>query len=224
MNMEGGGVYSGGGDLGLTLGDIGKSSEAGPLLPIGNAAFFTVMLSVILTRLANVGGLSLNKLYDEYGLELLASKTAAIVLVIQFARFLYTSVWGAYGKRWSPLVFVAILLVTQAVACLGAYYAVIQPLPPGKNDFIDRLKSYAKEASRWSMAYHAALYTAVAFVAMLLCDSSDLVQALLPVTLVALVPTVLSISYTKPAPPPPPPKKKEEMRDMREMQEIRGFY
>ena len=223
--MEGGGVYSGGGGLGLTLGDIGKSSEAGDFVAIGNASFFVVVLSALVARIANVGGLSLNTLYDAYGLELVLSQTATLMLIFQLTRFLYTAVWGAYGKRWSPLVFMAMLLTLQTVGCVAAYYALIQPLPAGKNEFVDLLKAHVKENGPWRpMIAHGVLALLAAFVAMVLLESSDLVQVLLPTVLIATLPLILSISYAKPAPPPPPPKKKEEMRDMRDMQQIRGFY
>lgn len=218
--MEGGGVYSGGGSFGATFANIGDSSRVGDLLPIGNASLFVLMLSIVGTRIANLGGLSLNQLYDAYGLEFILAKVATMVLLFQFTRYLYTSFYGVYGKRWSPFVFLSILLVVQGLGWAALFYGA-QSAPAGANELVDRLRAYWKEGRHWSLVASSVLYVVTGLVAMLIFEASDLVHALLPLGVVAALPAILSISYAKPPPPPPPPKKKEEMRDMRE---IRGFY
>ena len=211
--MEGGGS----GSNAVYLSDIGDYKNTDDLYTIFNASLFTIFLSILATRIGNVGGLTLNTYFDVFGLEGILSNTMLVTILFQIARYFYTVVYAHYDKGWSPFVFICILLVVHLLHDLLFYYGIINLLPSGKNDMIDILKSYAKENNISAIGGHSLFMIITAIVSMITNDMGNLSKLILFAVVFYLIPYTLSIVYKKPLPPPPPPKK-ETMKD------ARGFY
>lgn len=211
--MEGGGS----GSNGVYLSDIGDYKNVDDLYTIFNASLFTIFLSILATRIGNVGGVSLNTYFDIFGLEGILSNTMLVTILFQIARYFYTVIYAHYDKGWSPFVFICVLLAIHLLHDLLFYYGIINLLPSGKNDMIDVLKSYAKENNVTAIGAHSAFMIITALVAMITNDMSILSKLLLFGAIFYLIPYTLSIVYKKPLPPPPPPKKES-------MSDARGFY
>jgi hypothetical protein len=206
--MEGGGSS-------IYLSDIGDYRNIDDIYTIVNSSLFTLTLSLLATRIGNLGGFSLNAYFDIFGIEGVLSNTMLITLIFQLARYFYTVLYAKADKSWSPFVFICAVIVVQILHDVLFYYGVINLLPSGKNEMVDILKQYSKENSVPTIGGHSALLLITALVAMITNDM-DMVSkfVLLGVVLYSL-PYILSIVHKKPAPPPPPPKKKEEMQDRR---------
>jgi hypothetical protein len=209
--MEGGGSS-------IYLSDIGDYRNLDDLYGIATSSLFTLTLSLIATRIGNLGGLSLNTYFDIFGVEGVLANTALITLIFQLARYFYTVLYAKADKSWSPFVFICGLVVIQILHDILFYHGVINLLPSGKNDMIDVLRQYAKENSTPAIGAHSALIIITALVAMIINDMDNISKIVLLGIILYTLPYILSIVYKKPAPPPPPPKKKEEMQDRR------GFY
>lgn len=210
--MEGGGITT----SGLELSDIGDYKKTEDLFPIANAALFTIFLSIVAARLGNLGGTYLNTYFDVFGLEGVLSNIMLVVILVQIARYIYTSAYGSYGKTWSPFIFICIIMSVQLVHDLVFYFGMLNSLPDGKNDMLDIIKKYARDNSRNALGGHVILLGLTALVAMIMKNMSDLYLLLIPALVLYLLPYVLSIAFKKPAPPaPPPPPKKDGMNDYR---------
>lgn len=202
--MEGGGVSS------QTLfTDIGDYQRLDEIFTIGGASVFTLFLVTIATRIGNLGGVPLNTYFDMFGLEGVLSNTMLLVILIQIARYLYTTLYTSGGKAWSPLVFLCFVLIAQVAHDVLFYYGVINVIPPGVNEMVDVLRSYAKDNSYKATAGHVLLIVITSVVAMIMNDLSITARVLGGVVILYIFPYVLSIVSKKPAPPPPPPKKEE---------------
>jgi len=210
--MEGGGAST----SGLQLSDIGDYKKTEDFYVLGNASLFTIFLSVTAARLGNVGGIYLNNYFDVFGLEGILSNVMLIVILLQIARYIYTSAYGSNGKEWSPFVFICIIAAVQLVYDLIFYFSLLNSLPDGKNDMLDVLKKYAKDNSTKALGGHVAVLILTALVAMIMKNMSDLQLLIIPAVLLFLLPYVLSIVFKKPAPPAAPaPPPKEQMGDYR---------
>lgn len=209
--MEGGGITK----SGLELSDIGDYKKTEDLFPIANAALFTIFLSIVAARLGNLGGTYLNTYFDVFGLEGVLSNIMLVVILVQIARYIYTSAYGSYGKAWSPFIFICIMMSVQLVHDLVFYFGMLNSLPDGKNDMLDIIKKYARDNSRNALGGHVILLGLTALVAMIMKNMSDLYLLLIPALVLYLLPFVLSIAFKKPAPPAPPPPKKDGMNDYR---------
>ena len=212
--MEGGGSASNA----VYLSDIGDYKNIDDLYTIFNSSLFTIFLSILATRIGNVGGLSLNTYFDVFGLEGILSNTMLVTILFQIARYFYTVVYANYDKGWSPFVFICIVLVVHLLHDLLFYYGIINMLPSGKNDMIDALKLYAKENKLNAIGSHSLFMVVTALVAMITNDMDVIYKFIMFGVVFYLIPYTLSIVYKKPPPPPPPEKKKDSMRD------ARGFY
>ena len=202
--MEGGGVSS------QTLfTDIGDYQRLDEIFTIGGASVFTLFLVTIATRIGNLGGLPLNTYFDMFGLEGVLSNTMLLVILIQIARYLYSTLYTSGGKAWSPLVFLCFVLIAQVAHDVLFYYGVINVVPPGVNEMIDVLRSYAKDNSYKATAGHVVVIVITSVVAMIMNDLSIIARVLGGVVILYMFPYVLSIVSKKPVPPPPPPKKEE---------------
>lgn len=209
--MEGGGSS-------IYLSDIGDYRNIDDIYTIVNSSLFTLTLSLLATRIGNLGGYSLNTYFDLFGIEGVVSTTMLMAIIFQLARYFYTVLYAKADKSWSPFVFICAVIVVQILHDVLFYYGAINLLPAGKNEMIDVLKQYAKENSVAAIGGHSALMLVTALVAMMINDM-DLVLKIVMFGIVLYgLPYILSIVHKKPAPPPPPPKKKEEMNDRR------GFY
>lgn len=205
--MEGGGSS-------IYLSDIGDYRNIDDIYTIVNSSFFTLTLSLLATRIANLGGFSLNTYFDLFGIEGVLGNTMLVTLMFQLARYFYTVLYAKADKSWSPFVFICFVLGVQILHDVLFYYGVINLLPIGKNEMIDILKQYAKENSVGAIGGHSALLLITALVAMITNDMDIVCKFVLFGLVLYALPYVLSIVHKKPA--PPPPKKKEEIKDRRE--------
>jgi len=209
--MEGGGSS-------IYLSDIGDYRNIDDIYTIVNSSLFTLTLSLLATRIGNLGGYSLNTFFDLFGIEGVVSTTMLMAIIFQVARYFYTVLYAKADKSWSPFVFICAVLVVQILHDVLFYYGAVNLLPAGKNEIIDVLKQYAKENSVGAIGGHSALMLVTALIAMIINDMDMLLKFVLFGIVLYGLPYILSIVHKKPAPPPPPPKKKEEMQDRR------GFY
>ena len=209
--MEGGGSS-------IYLSDIGDYRNIDDIYTIVNSSLFTLTLSLLATRIGNLGGYSLNTYFDLFGIEGVVSTTMLMAIIFQLARYFYTVLYAKADKSWSPFVFICAVIVVQILHDVLFYYGAINLLPAGKNEMIDVLKEYAKENSAAAIGGHSALMLVTALIAMIINDMDIVLKFVLFGVVLYGLPYILSIVHKKPAPPPPPPKKKEEMKDRR------GFY
>lgn len=166
--MDGGGSIA---PLGLQ--DIGDYRETNDLFRIGSASIVGMNFAIALGRLGGIGGISLNTYFDTFGLEGVLANSALVVIMIQVARWIYTTVYtDAAGKAWSPLVFLCIIAMTQILHDILFYYGAIRMIPTGNNEMIDALKKYANENGSRALVGHALYLMLVAVIAMALKNTS----------------------------------------------------
>lgn len=107
--------------------------------------FFAVLsldTSVLfLNRHIDVGGKSLNKWYDRFGLVAVLSDVTIIMIGFLIANFAYPFIFGTY----SIFLFLALVVVVQAIHDTLFYFFVIKPFPKGENQLMDVFKEYAAE-------------------------------------------------------------------------------
>jgi hypothetical protein len=189
--------------------DIGDYQRLDEIFTIGGASVFTLFLVTIATRIGNLGGLSLNTYFDMFGLEGVLSNTMLLVILIQIARYLYTTLYTSGGKAWSPLVFLCFVLIAQVAHDVLFYYGIINVIPAGVNEMVDVLRAYAKDNSYKATSGHVILIVITSVVAMIMNDLSIIARVLGAAVILYMFPYILSIVSKKPAPPSPPPKKEE---------------
>jgi uncharacterized protein YacL len=110
------------------------------------AQLFMAVLSLdtsvlFLVRYLDVGGKSLNKWYDRFGLSAVLCDVSAIVIGFLLAHVIYPFVFSSYSL---PLYLVLVVIV-QMIHDLFFYVFVIQPFPTGHNQMMDVFKEYAAE-------------------------------------------------------------------------------
>lgn len=210
------GIQQTGGGSKFELSDIGDYRSSDEIFVIGNAAMFSLLLFTIATRIGGLGGLPLNTYFDIFGIEGVLSNTMLLVILIQFARYIYSTLYTSYGKAWSPLVFLCFVLAAQALYDVLFYYGIINVVPAGLNDMVDILRAYAKQSTLHTMGSHAILILVTALTAMIMCGTSLVTHLLFAAVILFIFPYILSIVTKKPAPPPPPPAPpKDQMTDYR---------
>lgn len=96
---------------------------------------------LFLTRYADVGGKSLNKWYDMFGLAAVLSDVTVIVIGFLIANFIYPFIFSSYSL---PL-YLALVVVVQMIHDIFFYFFVIKPFPLGQNTMMDVFKEYAAE-------------------------------------------------------------------------------
>jgi hypothetical protein len=110
-------------------------------------AFAILTVDVIVMFFARyfpqIFGEDLNKWYDDFHINAVLSDVTIILIGFQLARYVYTF-WIEPTYGWNPLIFVGLLVCIQAIHDILFYVYVIQPLPQGHNQMIDRLKSYSR--------------------------------------------------------------------------------
>jgi hypothetical protein len=210
--MEGGAYTSN--PMLFELSDIGDYKSTDDLFVIGNASIFSLFLLTIATRIGGLGGVPLNTYFDMFGLEGVLSNTMLLVILIQAARYLYTTLYTSYGKAWSPFVFLCFVIIVQVLHDLFIYYGVINVVPAGVNEMVDILRGYAKENGVKALGGHIFLIIATCLSAMFINDLSSIARFVFTAVILYIFPYIISIVTRKPAPPPPPPKK-DEMKDYR---------
>ena len=106
--------------------------------------FATLSLDTVvlfLTRYLNVGGASLNKWYDNFGLVAVLSDVSIIVIGFLIANIVYPLIFTQY----SLALFLGLVVLVQAIHDILFYYFVILPIPQGENKLINVFKEYATE-------------------------------------------------------------------------------
>lgn len=128
------------------LSDVTKNKD---LLFITLGALVTDVVVLFLTRYyPSLFGDALNAWYDKFGLAAVLSDVAIIVIGVQIARYIYTRFVAPDMASYSPLYFLAIVILVQAIHDILFYVGVIQPLPAGHNQMIDVFKDYAKGGTK----------------------------------------------------------------------------
>lgn len=212
--MEGGAIGS---NSGIRLADIGDFRKVDETMTVTQASLFSTLLVLLSARIGNVGGDSLNKLFDQFGLESVVGLVAILTILLQFGRYVYSMTYGGYGKPWSPFIFVCIIISVQLIHDAMYSYGILGIVPKGKNELIDAIRAYAYEAKRYAFAGHAVLIGATALIAMLLQDVGDLEKYIfIAITVYAIVYALSGVPRPQvPAAVIAPPPKKEPMGDMR---------
>lgn len=201
---------------GIRLADIGDFRKVDETVTVTQASLFSTLLVLLSARVGNVGGDSLNNLFDQFGLESVVGLVAILTILLHFARYVYSMTYGGYGKPWSPFIFVCLAISVQLIHDAMYSYGVLGIVPKGKNELIDAVRAYAYEAKRYAFAGHAVLMGSTALIAMLLQDVGDLEKYIfMAITAYAIVYALSGVPRPQAPTPPPPPPKKEPMGDMR---------
>ena len=187
--MEGGGIST----SGIQLSNIGDYEDTDDIYTIGSASLFSVFLSIVAARIGNIGGISLNTYFNSFGLEGVLSNVMLVIIILQIARWAYSTFYNKFGKPWSPIVFIAIVVSIQLIHDVLFYYGVINLLPSGKNEMIDALKQYAKENKGAAIGGHSVFIILVSLIAMILKDTSPIVRLIIPAITLYMLPYILSI-------------------------------
>jgi hypothetical protein len=107
--------------------------------------FFAVLsldTSVLfLNRYIDVGGKSLNKWYDKFGLVAVLSDVTIIMIGFLIANFAFPFIFSTY----SIFSFLALVVAVQAIHDIIFYFFIIKPFPKGQNQLMDVFKEYAAE-------------------------------------------------------------------------------
>jgi hypothetical protein len=126
------------------LGDISNFREVSDLLYIFFGILTVDVIVLFLTRYYKVGGVYLNEWYDKFDLLAVLADVMIILIGFLIARYLYTIYF--YEKfGWSPIYFMILLVVVQAIHDIIFYFGVIKPIPEGHNQMMDVFKRYADE-------------------------------------------------------------------------------
>ena len=107
--------------------------------------FFAVLsldTSVLfLNRYIDVGGKSLNKWYDKFGLVAVLSDVSVIVIGFLIVNYIYPFIFTSY----SLFLFLGVVVGVQAIHDILFYFFLIKPFPKGQNQLMDVFKEYAAE-------------------------------------------------------------------------------
>ena len=126
------------------LGDISNFREVSDLLYIFFGILTVDVIVLFLTRYYKVGGVYLNEWYDKFDLLAVLADVMIILIGFLIARYLYTIYF--YEKfGWSPIYFMILLVVVQAIHDIIFYFGVIKPIPEGHNQMMDVFKKYADD-------------------------------------------------------------------------------
>jgi hypothetical protein len=142
----------------------------------------------------NFFGKDLNDWYDKFTLAAVMSDVLIILIGFMIARYVYTEfVSPTYG--YNPLLFIALVVLIQAIHDVFFYVAVIKPIPEKHNTMMDVFKSYAKNQGIFVVGGDALLMIGSALTALALKSQSDHVISVFGVLVAYTLPYIL---YTKP--------------------------
>jgi len=134
--------------MSLKIPDISDYNNNSDLLFITLGVLITDIIVLFLARYApEIFGEALNVWYDKFGLAAVLSDVTVILIGFQITRYIYTR-YIAPNISWSPLYFLALLVLVQAIHDILFYVGVIVPLPTGLNQMIDVFKSYSKGGTK----------------------------------------------------------------------------
>jgi glucan phosphoethanolaminetransferase (alkaline phosphatase superfamily) len=149
------------------LANISKFDEVWDI-PLLFFSILTVDVIVLfLARYYGVGGKSLNKWYDAFGIAAVLADVLVILIGFFIARWVY-STWLQPRFGWNAIYFVLLLVGVQVIHDILFYFLVIRPLPQGHNEMIDVFKAYADENGGAIISGDAVLMISSALVAMIL--------------------------------------------------------
>jgi len=138
----------------LTIPDISDYNNNSDLLFITLGVLITDIIVLFLARhVPEIFGdgrnvwKTLNVWYDKFGLAAVLSDVTVILIGFQITRYIYTR-YIAPNISWSPLYFLALLVLVQAIHDILFYVGVILPLPTGLNQMIDVFKLYSKGGAK----------------------------------------------------------------------------
>jgi len=94
---------------------------------------------LFLTRHNDLGGKSLNKWYDQFGLLAVLSDVTIIVIGFLIANFIYPFIFSKYSLG----LFLGVTVLVQMLHDILFYFFVIKPFPKGLNTMMDVFKDYA---------------------------------------------------------------------------------
>lgn len=178
----------------LVLGNISKFTESWdtPLL------FFSILavdvIAIFLARYVGLGGKSLNKWYDTFGLSAVLANVLSMLLGFFIARFIYTG-WLESRFGWNPIYFVLLLVLVKVIHDIIFYFLVVRPMKPGTNEMIDVVKQYSQENGAGIISGNAILMISSATMAMIMKHQSGGVQGLVFGLAAYALPYIL---YTEP--------------------------
>lgn len=127
-----------------TFKDIGQFSKIIDIPIILTSILAIDVFIIFISRYTGYFGTSLNRWYDEFGLNAVIADVLIIFIGFLIARF----VWSIYFQSkygWNILYFLGLLIFVQALHDLFFYLAIIKPLPAGHNEMMDVMKTYAVE-------------------------------------------------------------------------------
>lgn len=187
--MEGGAAEP---PSGLRLGNIGEFSEVSDFIPLALGTFLSLNFGIALNRFVGLGGISLTNYLDTFGLEAVIMHKGLLLLILQAARWIYTTYYASGGRPWSPFVFVCVAIAAQIVHDLLFSYGLLNGMEKGKNDILDQLQKVVRENGKLSLALHSVLCAVAAGLAMLLKESSMVVVILLALVGLYFLPLLLT--------------------------------
>jgi hypothetical protein len=186
--MEGGAAEP----SGLQLGNIGEFTDIGDFVPLAVGTLTSLNFGIALNRFVGLGGLSLTNYFDTFGLEAVLLHKGLLLLILQAARWLYTTYYASGGRPWSPFVFLCFAIGTQIVHDLAFSYGLLDGMEKGKNDMLDQLQRIVRENGRLSLAFHSMLCAIAAILAMLLKESNVLMIILFVLVGMYVLPLLLA--------------------------------
>jgi hypothetical protein len=139
------------------------------LLSYLSAVVWVDFFVILYSKYFPLGGNSLSKWYDQYGIVGVTSDCLSIVLGILLAKILFPSASG-----WNLVLFAVII---QLIHDIVFYLLVIQPLPTGTNKIIDLFKEYGSENGWKILPFDSFMVASTVLLADVLEEHSFNVQA-----------------------------------------------
>jgi len=179
----------------MKIPDISNYNNSSDLYILTIAILAVDVFVIFLTRYyPEYLGKDLNEWYDKFTLNAVISDVLIILIGFLIARYIYTIFVGP-SQGWNPLLFIALLVIIQAIHDAIFYVAVINPIPEKHNAMIDVFKSYAKNAGQLILGGDALLMVGSAAVALFLKSQQQHVIVSFGVLVAYALPYIL---YTKP--------------------------
>jgi hypothetical protein len=151
---------------------------------------------LFLIRYIGIGGISLNKWYDKYGLMAVIADVFIILIGFMIAQYIYTIfIKPKYG--WNIVIFLILLVFIQFIHDILLYLLIIIPMPKGHNGIIDIYKEYANENSYKIIIGDACLMLGSAFVILCLKTLPKHIIAAIAVITIYIMPYILTTPYKK---------------------------
>jgi hypothetical protein len=149
---------------------------------------------LFLVRYFGVGGRSLNKWYDKYGLMAVIADIFIILIGFMIAQYIYTIfIKPKYG--WNIYLFLILLVFIQVIHDILLYLLIILPFRKGHNGIIDIYKEYANENSYKVIVGDACLMLGSAFVILGLKKLPKHIIAAIAIITIYIMPYILTTPF-----------------------------